>query len=212
VSLDPGGDLSKWQSFPWLDRKTGRRVRVSTAPADVDAVQLSPLADKSADWSRRPVYAPITEVVLNPLWLDYRGRVSGVIDADMDGLPGELGARRPVYVDGDDLGWGQREALVDLARTLSHSVFARRARTTPRVASDVAAGVLPRPAVTRRIIRAMREAESVGRVCALDGCEHPVHRANRRYCECCPSHKARANKRSQRDSTRRDGHDQDGPR
>jgi hypothetical protein len=38
----PGGDLSGRRSLRWLDQKTGRPVRVSTAPADVDAVQLAP--------------------------------------------------------------------------------------------------------------------------------------------------------------------------
>jgi hypothetical protein len=199
VALDPGGDLSGWQSLRWLDRRRGWPVRVSTSFEDIDAVQLVPLADKAVDWSRPPSYAPITEVIVDPLWLNYRGRVSGVIDADIDGLPGDLSGRRPVYVDGEDLGLGQWEALVDLALTLSHAEFANLGRTTRRVASDIAAGVLPRLAVARRIIRAIREAERTERVCALDGCEHPVLRANRRFCECCPSHKARANKRSQRD-------------
>jgi len=135
---------------------------------------------------------------VDPLWLDYRGRVSGVIDADIDALPGDLGARRPVYVDGEDLGVGQRQALVDLALTLPHAEFARRGRTTPRIASEIAAGVLPRLTVVRRIIRAIRETEQVERVCALAGCGHPVQRANRRFCECCPSHKALAKKRRQR--------------
>jgi hypothetical protein len=198
VALDPGGDLSEWQSLRWLDRRSGREVRVSTATSDIDAVQLTSLADKAAAWSRPPSYAPITQVVVDPLWLDYRGRVSGVIDAYIDGLPGDLSARRAVYVDGAGLGLGQREALVDLARSLSYAEFARRGCTTPRVAAEVVAGVLPRPEVAQRIVRAFRGAEHAERVCALDGCEHPVHRVNRRFCECCPSHKARANKREQR--------------
>ena len=198
VALDPGGDLSGWQRLRWLDRRTGHPVRVSTTRADIDAVQLTWLADKGADWSRPPTYAPITEVVVDPLRLDYRGRVSGVIDADIDGLPGDPGARRPVYVDGEDLGVGQREVLVDLALRLSHAEFARRAHTTPRIASDIAAGGLPRLGVVRGIVRAIREVEQVQRVCALGGCEHPVQRANRRFCECCPSHKALAKKRRQR--------------
>jgi hypothetical protein len=178
VALDPGGDLSGWQRLRWLDRRTGHPVRVSTTRADIDAVQLTWLADKGADWSRPPTYAPITEVVVDPLWLDYRGRVSAVIDADIDGLPGDLDARRPVYVDGEDLGVGQREVLVDLALRLSHAEFARRARTTPRIASDIAAGALPRIGVVRGIVKAIREVEQVQRVCALDGCEHPVQRVN----------------------------------
>ena len=198
VALDPGGDLSGWQGLCWLDRRTGWPVRVSTSYEDNDAVQLVPLADKPVDWSRPPSYAPIPEVIVDPLWLDYRGRVSGVVDAEIDGLPGDPAARRPVYVDSEDLGVGQRKALVDLALAVPHAEFARRGRTTARIASDIASGALPRLGVVRSIIRAVREAEQVQRVCALVGCDHPVQRANRRFCECCPSHKARAKKRRQR--------------
>ncbi len=66
VALDPGGDLSEWQSLRWLDRKTGLPLSVSTAPADIDAVQLAPLADKAADWSRSPGPEPASRRRLHP--------------------------------------------------------------------------------------------------------------------------------------------------
>jgi hypothetical protein len=198
VALDPGGDLANYQSLQWFDRKTGEPIRSGTNPALIDAVVLATLDRKARDWSRPPACEPIRRVDVNPLFVQHSGRVSGVIDADMTGLPGNLRDRRPLYLDDDGHAPGQREALVLLARRLSYAEFARRGRTTPRVAKVIATGVLPRPSVVRRILRSLRDAERQGRTCALEGCSHPIHRANRRFCECCPSHKARANKRSQR--------------
>lgn len=96
VVLDPGGTLSDWQSLPWIE-VTGAALCVSTDALDQDAVQLASLADKGRDWSRPSQLAPVDAVAVTPANIAHRGRVSGVLDADAAGMPGNLDDYRPSY-------------------------------------------------------------------------------------------------------------------
>jgi hypothetical protein len=194
VALDPGGDLSGWQSLRWLDRRSGQPVRVSTARADIDAVRLAWLADKAADWSRPPSYAPIADVVVDPLWLDYRGRVSGVIDADIDGLPGDLGARRPVYARAK-----RGDAVSSLAEEIGPNQFARRTGVSLSASKRAARTGRISATNTQKALRALRVAEAQRR-CSLEGCDHLVNQPNARYCS--PRCRETEKKRRQRAGSR----------
>lgn len=99
VAIDPGGDLANWRQLAWMDRTTGKPVRVTTDPEDFGAVVLETLSGRSVDWSRKPQTIPIDAVEVDPLLVQHVGRVSGMIDADNEVL-GDLPARRPVYGDG----------------------------------------------------------------------------------------------------------------
>ncbi len=105
VALDPGGDLAQWAGLRWLDRHAGRPLSVTTDPvaaASTGAVLLATLDDRAVAWSRRPRSEPISDVIVDPRLVVHLGRLSGVIDADDAGEPGDPAAARPVY-DGDHL-------------------------------------------------------------------------------------------------------------
>jgi hypothetical protein len=99
VAIDPGGDLANWHQLAWVDKTTGKPVRVTTDAEDFGAVVLETLSGRGVEWSRKPRTVPIDVVEVDPLLVRHVGRVSGMIDADDDGL-GDLAARRPVYDDG----------------------------------------------------------------------------------------------------------------
>jgi hypothetical protein len=193
IALDPGDDLAGWQELAWFDPKTGARVRVTTdRMTDLGAVMVASLASKAAAWSRAPTRQPIEEVTIDPVLVRHLGRVSGVIDADIDGVPGDLRDRRPLYPDSD----AQRRALIDRAKTLRPAEFARQAATTPRMARRIAAGYFPRPSTVARIVMALQRAATTARLCALDGCDRPLRGPRARYC--CVTHRKRSNKRHER--------------
>ncbi len=200
VALDPGGNLAGWQQLRWLDRATGAQVPVTTDTGTTDAVALEALAVRAAGYAKPPRVAAIDEVRVTPLSVRYAGRVSPVLDASGSGAPGDLTRFRVAYEDAHGLGPGQYEALVTLAKSMPHRAFARRARTTARVARMIADGQLPSPAVARRILAALRRSDTEERTCGLDGCDHPVTDPRATYCSCAdhPSHQDVAKKRRQR--------------
>ena len=51
---------------------------------------LATLDEKAIAWSMAPKHEPIKEVWVVPALVRHVGRVSGVLDADIDGLPGDL--------------------------------------------------------------------------------------------------------------------------
>jgi len=200
VALDPGCSLADWTSLGWLDRATGKPVRVTTDPMDYDAVLLESLAARAALYGAPPQGTPVESVVVTPLSARYAGRVSPVVDANEDGLPGDLAAYRVRYEDSRGLGPGQYEALVALARFLPHADFGRLAGVTPRIAARVAAGILPKRTTVQRMLAELRRTGGAwtvpsGRTCGLDGCEHQVF-GRRIYC--CTAHAEAGRKRQQR--------------
>ena len=60
---------------------------------------LEPLNARAVDWTRRHKEAPIAEVIVDPDLVRHVGRVSGVIDASLLCLPGELEGHWPHYDD-----------------------------------------------------------------------------------------------------------------
>ena len=176
VALDPGGDLSGWQEFDWLDKSTGEPVSVTTSGMSHEDVIVESLAERSALWSRPPRSEPITEVVVDPHLIAYPGRVSGVIDADADGL-GHLRSRRTIHQDADRLA-----AVQTAAGGLGYRAFARRTGLPESVAKRAAK---EQPISTRNVGRALKAlgmADGSQRPCCLDGCNEPVPRPNANYC------------------------------
>ena len=208
VALDPGGDLAGWETLRWLDRATGMPVRVTTSSLDTDRpdpVLLESLSARAAAFARQLPSAPVDSAVLTPLSVQYRGRVSGVLDAGDGGEPEDvIREERPEYVDIYGFGPGQRKALFALVKELGASEFARQTGCTPRTARKLAAGKLPTPATVRRILAVVRTRECEGPrrpTCALDGCSRPIPKGARKYCS--PAHSDRAWRSRTKDPGRR---------
>ncbi len=212
VALDPGGPLVGWQDLRWLRRANGQQVKVTTTGTEYGAVRLEPLRDRANAYGDPPKGERVESVMVAPLSVVYRGRVSPVLDASEDGMPGSLARFRVRYEDPHGLGTGQREALVALATSMSSRDFAELATVTPRRARQIADDRLPRRSTIERILRELRRNGAawtvpVERVCGLDGCEHPVV-GRRTYCACedHADHRMTAKKRRQR-AARREGED-----
>jgi hypothetical protein len=177
VALDPGGDLANWEHFGWVDKATGTPLRVTTDPLDQDAVLLTTLDAKGADWSRPRRTLPIQEVVVDPRRVRRVGRVSGVIDADSDGLPGDLVARRPVLQDAERLG-----AVHDEAKRLGSRAFSRITGLPLTVAERASTG---QPVSARNVAKALAALGQLSRshfpLCDAQRCEEPVTRKGAKY-------------------------------
>ena len=207
VAIDPGGALAGWEGLGWMDRASGKRVVVTTdvSAYGTDAVICESLGARAVRFSDRPLGEPVESVTVTPLAVVYRGRVSPVLDASEDGMPGDLARFRVRYVKDHGLGPAQREPFVALARSMPSKEFARLAKITPRVARQIARDELPRRSTVERILRELRRNGAAWtvpseRVCALDGCDHTV--AGRYlYCACCPAHAEAGRKRRQRAAT-----------
>lgn len=160
VALDPGGPLEDWASLGWVDRASGEPVVVSTDALDAGrsgVVQLESLAARAVRFGSVSSGDGLASVVVTPLSVIYKGRVSPVLDASNDGLRGDLRRFRVDYTVGrQGLGPGQYDQLVALARSMPSRDFAALAGTTPRMAGRIVRGELPRRAMTRRILAALR--------------------------------------------------------
>jgi hypothetical protein len=177
VALDPGSDLSDWKRIVWLEKTTGESVSVTTDSMGREDIILESLAERAAQWSRPPRSEPITEVVLDPDLTAHLGRVSGVIDADADGL-GDLRSRRTIHEDADRL-----IAVQKAVKELGYRAFVRRTGLSESVAKRAAAG---RPISVRnvgRALKAMAATDQTQRQCAREGCDKPVPQPNATYCE-----------------------------
>ena len=170
-------------------------MAVSTDPMDYDAAQLEALSARAHRYALHPRGDDIAEVHVDSDAIAHLGRVSGVIDAQDDGLPGDPRARRPAYDDADRLAVVQR-----LAKAHGPSRFARRAGLPLRVAKRAALGQRISKRNTAKALRALRVDDGTARRCALDGCDHLVYRPNAIYCGCAghKSHRSVAQKRRQR--------------
>lgn len=176
VALDPGGDLADWQQLDWLDRETGLPVRVTTDPKDIDAVLLETLDQRTIDWATKPPTSAAGLVAVHPNGIRWVGAVSGVIDADLDGVV-DLSSRRPVYREADRLTMVQA-----VAAEMGKRRFADRTGLKPTVAERAARR---RPISRRNVLRALEAlaTESEPRAtCGFEGCEEPLSRPNATYC------------------------------
>ncbi len=185
VALDPGGPLDDPFSLGWVVKATGARCRATTDPTDTGAILLESLDARAIRWSRPPVTGPIDVVIVDETLIQRVGRVSGVIDADADGLT-DLAHRRPVADHGDPVGFAIREA-----GRLGPAAFSQCYSVPLRTAERIAGGGKPSPATVERVIGSLGSADS--RTCALEGCEEPVMRPNIWYCR--PAHGDRAYRR-----------------
>jgi hypothetical protein len=188
VALDPGGDLADWQNLGWVTKVTGASVPVSTDLGEIGAVALETLDGRAVRWSKPSPVSPIEEVTVDPLLVRRVGRVSGVIDADLDGLD-QLTARRPVHSEA-----AEAEAVSAYAQALGKRAFARTARLPPTVAERAARDRPISIANVTHALRALRETEIA--TCAADGCAEPVWRSGASYCS--PRCRERERKRRQR--------------
>jgi hypothetical protein len=125
----------------------GTSVRVTTDPLDHRAILLRNLDNKAANWSRAPSTVPGTGVVVDPSRIQTVGRVSTVIDADIDGLD-NLPSRRLVLKPTDDLAY-----VHAVAKQLGKREFARRADLPPTVAERAARG---EPISNQSVARALQ--------------------------------------------------------
>jgi hypothetical protein len=184
VALDPGGDLSNWKDLRWVDKATGETSPVTTDPEKWEVVILETLDERAIEWSRDPRSEPIDSLVIDPDLVAYPGHVSGVIDADADGL-GDLARRRPLLRDANRLG-----AVQTLARRMGKRAFADLTGLPPTVAERAAAGRPISPGNVAKAIDAMRAGSDIRHTCAHDGCDQLVARTSALYCS--PAHAARA--------------------
>ena len=192
VAIDPGDDLAGWRELAWFDLRTGARVPATTDRRDIDVVVLATLDEKAIAWSMAPKHEPIKEVWIVPALVRHVGRVSGVLDADIDGLAGDLRDRRPVYDDGARL-----QAVIDYAQALGKRAFSRRTGLNASVAERAAKGEGISKANVHKALRALRVDDGSPRRCAAEPCERPVFRAGAMYCS--PKCSATASKRRQRE-------------
>ncbi len=177
VTLDPGGDLSDWHQLVWFNKATGQPWRVSTDSYDWDAIHLETLDDRARRWSDPPRTAPIEKVTINRQLVRRVGRVSGVIDAYADGLPGELAARRPVY-DGDQ----RVEVVIASARSMGPRRFARVTGLPLGVAHRASKGLPISTINVNRALAVFRTGSEQIRTCAAEGCDRRVARENALCC------------------------------
>ena len=200
VALDPGGPLGDWQDLGWTHRRSGQRVRVTTTGTDYGAVRLEPLSDRANAYGYPPKGERVESVTVTPLSVVYRGRVSPVLDASEDGMPGPLARFRVRYGDDHGLGTGQREALVALATSMPSREFAELATVTPRIARQIADDRLPRRSTVERILRELRRNGAAWNVPSAQtcscGCGASLPAGRRAYVD--DSHRERAKKRRTR--------------
>ena len=192
VALDPGGDLADWQTLEWLDKGTGTPVlRSQLIPPTGPAALLETLDDRAARWSEKPKTTPIDSVTIGPTTpIQFVGRVSGVIDASMDGHF-DLLSQRPFYGDPDRLTAVQAEA-----KAMGKRRFARRTGLSLTAAGRAAAGEAISATNVRRAWRALRTLDRTSRRCADERCDQPVSRTGALYCSA--SCRDRAKKRRRR--------------
>jgi hypothetical protein len=175
VALDPGGDLADWQRFAWFDTQTGERMRLSTDFADIDSQVVETLDGRAVRYADKPRSEPISEVVVDPDLISHRGRVSGVIDADEEGL-GDIGAYRPVYQAAD-----VTAAVVREVRRIGPTAFSDRYDVPLDTAKRISAGRRPSAQLVSHVIGIMRRGVTEAE-CSLDGCEEPLPARARKFC------------------------------
>jgi hypothetical protein len=177
IAIDPGNDLAGWRDLAWFDPRTGGRVPATTDRRNIDAVVLATLDEKAIAWSRAPRHDPVDEVWVVPALVRHVGRVSGVLDADIDGLPGDLRDRRPVYDEAK-----RADVAIAWAKALGPRRFARRAGISVSASGRAALRGRISKANVHKALRALRVDDGAPRRCAAEGCELPVFRVGARYC------------------------------
>jgi transcriptional regulator with XRE-family HTH domain len=176
VALDPGGDLSNWESLAWYDRASGKRVRVTTDPKDAEAVLLQTLEDRAVEYRRPPRTKPLAFVMVDPRLIKFVGRTSDVIDADLNGEE-NLSEKRHEFSRADVAGH-----LVEALQRNGTAEVARRTGLSVSTLSAIARGTSPRSRTVRRYLETLRSVERSGRTCAWEECAATITRPNQRFC------------------------------
>lgn len=189
VALDTG-EADPWD-LRWLDRKSGLPVRLSLDPADLSGHIVATLDDKAISWGKAPRIEALDELHVDPLLVQHRGRQSGVIDAEVDGLPGDLGSHRPVYDPEGDA--ARRLSFVQARATaMGPRRFARRTGLPLRTAKRAALGQRIGAASVKKALRALRYADSSSPRCLEDNRPIVGRRDGSTYCsELCSGRAAR---------------------
>ena len=156
-----------------MERSSGKPVRATTDPMELGSVILESLSERAIEWSRAPRSIPIDGVIVDPNLISLKGRVSGVIDADSDGLT-DLRRRRPHHEEADGLAF-----IHDEIARLGPTAFAEYFGIPVDTAKKLSSGRRPSAATARTVLAALRSVNTT-RTCALDGCDAPVGRA--KYC------------------------------
>jgi hypothetical protein len=206
AALDPGGDLSDWRSLDWR-REGGEPVVPAVATRQVKLLgALRSIDDKAIAWMKpRPL--PISPVTITDnravRWV---GRSGKLVEARASGDTETPSATlRVEYSKLGDL----RPLVVERVRAMGPTAFAE-AFSTRRYPLSVATArswscerKVPSHAWVRRLGPLLGLDE---RPCALEGCDHPVRRANANYCPCFdhPPHRWAAQKRGQRAARRKE--------
>jgi hypothetical protein len=188
VALDPGTDLSDWETLRFHDRYG--LVRITTAGiADGHTVPLQTLRAFAEDWTKPREPTDPGEVVIDHRLIRRVGRGGALIDAQLAGEGVNASDHQVVYDEGDAAAFVQEEA-----QRLGKRAFSDRSGLPLSVAGRAALG---KPISQRSVDAALRAllAARDERPCALEGCNHPVARPNALYCPCCPTHKDRAYRR-----------------
>jgi hypothetical protein len=182
VAMDPGTDLTEWQSLDWRDG--------SGVPAHVDDNALGNLGGKAHRWLRPHPLDDRSEVVVVPDLIRRVGKAGGVIEADLVGPAADTSGVRAVYDEGDAAGFVARHAA-----EIGPQSFSRCYDVPLDTAKSLSSGrKRPSDATVRRVLRAMRIRTAETPTCPVDG--RPVFAAGKTYCS--PRCQATARKRRQR--------------
>jgi hypothetical protein len=138
VALDDGGDLSNWKQIHFVD-STGARVNVTTDPHDTSAILLETADERTVRWGRPPRRTSIVALHISPKLIATKGRVSGVIDAELDGEE-DPEARRLTYTEPD-----VRSFIREEIERLGPIKFAHRYGVNVNTAKGISAGKRPGP-------------------------------------------------------------------
>jgi len=174
-TLDPGGNNVPWKSLPWCD-SAGREHPVTTRNDEPSAVRLERLADKAWRWAVPVPYEDAGLVEIHPLLTRRVGRGGALVDAQLADPTARAIDHEVVYSEGDASSF-----IRDEVKRLGPTGFFAHYGVPVDTADKVAAGRRPSPATIRRVLAALRTAET-SRPCALDGCDVGVGRRNQLYC------------------------------
>jgi hypothetical protein len=177
VAVDSGADLAEWEDdLLWLDRKSGEPVMATTDDSvhPWDGVLVESLDSKAAMWGFGSMPAAVGGIFVDPHLIQYKGHLSGELDAQTNGTPGDTSALRPDYGGADLAAY-----VVAEARRLGATGFANRYALAQRTAEGICGGRRPSRATIAGVMAAVEADE---RTCLLDGCDVAVGRPNQRYC------------------------------
>jgi hypothetical protein len=167
IALDPGTDLSEWQS---LDLRNG-----DGGPAHVDSGALDNLGGKAHRWLRPRPLDDTSEVVVVPELIRRVGKAGGVIEAEIVSPDADTSGVRAVYDEGDAANY-----LARRSDEIGPRAFARTAGISRDAAQRLKDGKPLRAATIRRALRNLRIRTSETPICPVDG--RPVFRSGAAYC------------------------------